>query len=309
MNACEKVGRSRRRTGWLLTRSREVVASMPKSRGRGGRRHGRAKHTQSPGGDRTGILARPSGVPVPENDLHFPIFALKRDADGAQTTSPVIYGTAFPIAPGVFLSAGHVLRDASADGVPVLSRIPSPSGPRLFQPFRLQFNIFTGIDLAVLKCEGLADIVPLPLDFDRTLTIGDEVSALGFPVAVDAEWVSVVHRGFRGHVITRREFYHLNGQPPGYELSFPAPRGLSGAPLVSRITGYHECYGYVVQQGTLGTAGEPTPVALAVDIKAILSVPALAQLFGRPVWDIVRTPPQRPGGFDLPQGLDEDWPD
>jgi hypothetical protein len=39
-------------------------------------------------------------------------------------------------------------------------------------------------------------------------------------------------RAFKGYVVTRRALRHLPAAPPGYEISFIPPIGLSGAPLM-----------------------------------------------------------------------------
>ena len=69
----------------------------------------------------------------------------------------------------------------------------------------------------------------LPIDFGR-LKMFDEVTAIGFPFSIDPERLTWICRGFKGHVVTSREMYHISAQPPGYELSFVPPPGLSGAP-------------------------------------------------------------------------------
>ncbi len=100
-----------------------------------------------------------------------------------------------------------------------------------------QIEITTAIDLALIQCDSLQELHSLPLDFDRTLGILSPVSAVGFPLAMDGEFVTIVPRGFAGHVVTRRQLFQLPGHPPGYEVSFFAPPGLSGAPLVSTFYG------------------------------------------------------------------------
>src|SRR5207244_12245499 len=75
------------------------------------------------------------------------------------------------------------------------------------------------------------------LNFDHQLDMLDPASSIGFPWSLDPEWVTVVPRALRGHVVTRRELYQLRAQPPGYELSFHAPRGISGGPLVVHVRG------------------------------------------------------------------------
>jgi len=116
-------------------------------------------------------------------------------------------------------------------------------------------------------------------------------------------------------VVARRDLRQLARQPTGYEVSFFAPQGLSGAPLVSTAHGAPRCYGYMIQQGTLGLGSDVTPVGIAVGIEVLLTIQfdgrPLAQTFGRePV--VARAPvaPSLPGG--LPLAIDagvDGWPD
>jgi hypothetical protein len=245
-------------------------------------------------------------------DLHLGVVAVKRKPDGGlESPKPVIYGTAFPVAPGVFITAGHVADDARADGMIGLVHIGPEGGLRVSSV--PDCEVFSGIDLAVMSCPDLSGLMPLPLDFDRQLTLLAPAYAIGYPWSLDPEWVTVVPRGFRGHVVTRRETYQLPAQPPGYELSFLAPKGMSGAPLVSPIHGDHRCYGYIVQQTTVGDA----VFGVAVDISALLGVASnvmdigpLASLFGRgPVPLPPRTDVKLPGGRREPIVDDQGWPD
>ena len=72
-----------------------------------------------------------------------------------------------------------------------------------------------------------------------------------------------------------------SGNPVGYEVSFFAPQGLSGAPLVSTVHGAPRCYGYMVQQGSLGIGGDVTPVGIAVAIEVLLTVASTGRPFAR----------------------------
>jgi trypsin-like peptidase len=249
-------------------------------------------------------------------DLHLGVVAVRRKADGGiEAPKPLIYGTAFPILPGLFVTAGHVANDVQVDGIPGLVQVTSGRNIKVSEITQLE--VFSGIDLALLECPGLKELVPLPLEFDRELTFLEPAYAIGYPYALDPEWVTVVPRGFRGHVVTRRELYQLRGQPPGYELSFHAPQGLSGAPVVSHVQGDHRCYGYVVQQATLGGGDEKAIVGVAVDIRVLLTVKTdllglgpLALAFGRdPVTPRAPSPVQLPGGRKpIPMNI-EPWPD
>ena len=55
-------------------------------------------------------------------ETHLPVLAARRtDSGGLETPRPVIYGTAFPIAAGIFATALHVIQAARVDGIPGLS--------------------------------------------------------------------------------------------------------------------------------------------------------------------------------------------
>lgn len=228
---------------------------------------------------------------------------------------PVIYGTAFPIAPGIFATAGHVVTDAMSDGVLGLTVVTGP-GDSVEHYACPDVEVVVEIDFGMIRCPGLSHIKPIPIDFDRPLGLLASVSAVGFPMAVDAEFVALVPRGFGGYVNCRRELYHLAGQPTGYEVSFFAPQGLSGAPLVSAHYGRPACYGYVIQQSTIGIGDEHTPVGLAVGINSLLSVRSnyaggpLAKMFRRDFVAAKRSPKRLPGGWRPTNNndLDEGWP-
>jgi len=252
-------------------------------------------------------------------DLNVPVLSSLRATDGSlQTPKPLVYGTAFPLAPGLFATAAHVIEAAAADGTPGLSYVSSAADPMVHYAVK-SYELVKAIDLAILEAPSLAKLPAFPIDFDRKLEFLANASALGFPLAMDAEFVTCIPRAFGGHVVRRRELYQLPGQPPGYELSFPAPEGLSGAPLVSTHYGKAFCYGYIIQQSTLGIGDHRAAVAIAVDVDVLLSVKtkytssgALAQLFGRTPVDAHKpSPKQLPGGasgFTLTE-LEEGWPD
>ena len=259
--------------------------------------------------------ANPNLVGVRVLDLHLGVVAVRKKPEGGiEAPKPLIYGTAFPVLPGLFVTAGHVATDAEGDGIPGLVQITNDRSVKAFEI--TQFEVFQGIDLALLECPGLKDLVPMVLEFDHELTLLNPAYAIGYPYALDPEWVTVVARAFRGHVVTRRELYQLNGQPAGYELSFHAPQGLSGAPVVSHVHGDHRCYGYIVGQATIGAGEEKAVVGVAVDIRIlltlqtkILDIGPLALLFGRkPVTPRAPSPAQLPGGQKPISGTDG-WPE
>jgi hypothetical protein len=167
-----------------------------------------------------------------------------------------------------------------------------------------------------MYCPGVDRMPAIPLSF-RELGLRHSVSATGFPFAVDAEWVNIVPRSFEGYVITRRELLHVQpGQPPGYELSFPTPPGMSGAPLLAQLgDGSWACNGWIIQQVRLGGEGpDGMIVGLAVCATILLALRSprlgpLAHKFHREVVPVrPATPPQRPGGIDQVQIEVAEWP-
>lgn len=254
-------------------------------------------------------------------DFNLPVLAYRRTpAGGIETPEAVIYGTAFPIAEGLFATAAHVVEAAAAKGNVGLSYVTGAGEPILHHDV-VQYDLAKEIDLAVLYCPSLKHLSPMPLDFDQPLDLLHPVMSMGFPMALDVEYVTCVPRAFMGHVVTRRQLYHLPGQPPGYEVSFFAPLGLSGAPLMSNVYGAPRCYGYVIQQSTIGLGAEHerTPVGIAVTIDVLLRVESSFSKDGRlaSVLGHAPVPPRPPKEKQLPGGqrristeeLEKGWPD
>jgi len=250
-------------------------------------------------------------------DIHIPVFAYHKKPDGSlENPKPIIYGTAFPIAPGLFATAAHVVNDAKGDGTIGLGHSSGAGQPYVHHDVP-QVEVCEPIDFALLSCPGLAHLPTLPIDFDYPLRMLDVVFAYGFPLALDVESVTCIPRAFAGHVVTRRKLYQVAAEPPGYEVSFFAPKGLSGAPLLSQKSGKPLCYGYLIQQATIGLGAETTPVGIAISIETILGVNSkiahgpLAKLFGKEFTPIPPPAPKPlPGGVHVPNPeLEQGWPE
>ena len=194
-------------------------------------------------------------------------------------------GTAFPLAPhlGLFLTACHVYDAAAAHGSVAVGRIMTTPKQIVLVD---DAERFPDIDLAILSCNGLrAD--PMPFNF-RTLSYLDNVAACGFPfgvtIAANGPHTQIL-RAFKGNIVTRRELSELGGCPPGYEVSFPAPPGLSGAPLLSLATQEPSVVGVILQQHSAELGDRRMDLGLALDIQAVYSIQsrlagkAVGQLF------------------------------
>ena len=142
------------------------------------------------------------------------------------------HGTAFGLAPELFITAAHVYEAAAGAGQVALARLgPSSQQIRLVR----DADVFPDIDLALMHCPNLTAEI-LPMNFEPLDWLTDVFSfgyVFGLEVAAGPGEEHVYHlRAFRGHVMTRRGLMQLKGVPPGYEVSFVPPPGLSGAALL-----------------------------------------------------------------------------
>ena len=155
----------------------------------------------------------------------FPVAAVLQ-RDRAELGEPRFYGTAFAIAPGLFLTAAHVIQNAEAAGVPALLG-PQGAGEPLGVA-RIEGVERWPNDVALLHC-NVQDKVTL---FDRwrhtRCQVLDDLSAFGFPHAITREdgekQLNVVFRAYKGHVITIRGFERLPSKPAVYEVCSPFPK-------------------------------------------------------------------------------------
>lgn len=177
----------------------------------------------------------------------------------------VFHGTAFCLAPHLFVTAAHVLRDAQADGDVALARL-TPSHHQA-QTVR-DAEVFEEIDLALMACDNLGAEI-LPFSFGPLGYLAD-VYAMGFAFGFEPP---VYHlRAFKGHVVTRRGLTILPGGPAGYEVSFVPPPGLSGAPLLTLVDGSPAVTGMVLQHHTAEYGERRMDLGLALDIEELLAL-------------------------------------
>src|SRR2546426_6221886 len=92
----------------------------------------------------------------------------------------VFHGTAFCLAPHLFLTAGHVYRDAKLDGEVAVARL----GPGQLQAEAVDdAEVFEAIDLAILRCPTLAaEVIPFPFP---PLEYLPDVFSLGSPFGLN----------------------------------------------------------------------------------------------------------------------------
>lgn len=198
-------------------------------------------------------------------------FAVVAGRDNAQKRAfdlnyGLFHGTAFGLAPDLFLTAAHVLQAAQSDGKVAVARLTRQGNDvELVQDVEL----FDRIDLALMVCPGLrAEILPFHFS---ALNFLEDFVCFGYPFGLEPPRFYL--RAFKGHVVTRRTLTILPAQPPGYELSLVPPPGLSGAPvLVGSATGTPEVAGMILQHHTAEFQGRQMDLGIALDIEELLTL-------------------------------------
>lgn len=189
-----------------------------------------------------------------------------------------LFGTAFPLAPPLFLTAWHVYDQAASSGKQVaVGRIMT--NPEHIVPVK-DYELFPEIDLAILLCPDLK-VGKLDFHFDA-LSYLAEVAAFGFGFALTIGTSGPplkILRAFRGQIVTRRGLTVDDGMPPsnnvppGYEYSFVPPPGHSGAPLLSIWRDREPTIsGVVLKHHTAEHDGRRMDVGVALDIEEILTI-------------------------------------
>lgn len=181
------------------------------------------------------------------------------------------HGTAFAIAPSLFLTAAHVYDDASAaPGKVALARLTSQQQVEFVE----DAEVFPRIDLALLRCSAMkASTLPISV---TPLWYLDDVAAFGFAFGLRVSGGGDPHifalRAFKGHVVTRRGLTELPGVPPGYEVSFIPPPGLSGAALLLLKPQGPVVSGVVLKHHKAELEERKMELGLALDIEEILTL-------------------------------------
>lgn len=161
-------------------------------------------------------------------DYVFPVVGGKKQADSDLVHVVDICGTAFSIGGNLFLTAYHVLESAVAHDDFGLGYVNQDA---LHRRAVLESHSLPELDLAVVR-SPVPEARALRWQAEQLQMLAD-VQTAGFPYALDTASYVFTLRAFKGYVVSNGKFARLAPQPRCYELSFQAPRGLSGAPVWS----------------------------------------------------------------------------
>lgn len=244
--------------------------------------------------------------------LVLPVYRVESWRNAEARISGEILGSCFSIAPEFMLTAGHVvaaINDAASSGAIGLLE---PATSRIHPiPIRDAENL--DADIGLLRVAPGARTAWFGRPWWRTdgLTMLNPVQAIGYPYGLRefSGGQLVLQRGFVGHVTSHIAEYVPIGMRTSkfgaYELSFAAPRGLSGAPLFA-TDGSYDVHGIVIGNSessmlvfsnverdettsatTVVERHESLSLGLAVDASSVLSL--RSRLLGATVRDCIVT--------------------
>ena len=191
-----------------------------------------------------------------------------------------MYGTSFCIGPGVFLTAGHVLNNITSDGgLVTLLDLRVDQDTSVKWELAKDAEVVKSHDIGIIKCP-MSALGLMGWETQRLPILAD-VFTYGYPYAVskneDPPAWRIGMRGFKGHIITRRQLWQLCSKAVGYEVACQFPTGLSGAPLLHESSEGVKVAGIILGQDQTQTGEDSDPTGImrfgtAVDIASIASL-------------------------------------
>ncbi len=168
--------------------------------------------------------------------LAYPMFSGRLSRPGVYQIHGDIQGTCVSLGSDVFLTAGHVARELESQKETTLVGIFAADESHMWAA-PIENYEHLRCDLSVLRIER-----PASPYREQILTLAwsteplgwcDDVETYGYAYGLHkGSRTTVLLRAFKGHVVCDPTDFTLAGETfHAYELSFSAPRGLSGAPL------------------------------------------------------------------------------
>lgn len=173
--------------------------------------------------------------PITLGEHVFPIYGLK-NKDGRMTPFE-IHGTCFSIGEPYFLTALHVVREANTSDKTQIGYFEQLSSNCVNMSNYEVCEEFPEHDLAIIKSEEIFNHDKKPKTFKwkgNELLVFEDVRAMGFPLGYDAFKGVSIGRGYSGTILCSTPYERGELKTNCYELSFQAPKGLSGGVLIDK---------------------------------------------------------------------------
>lgn len=165
----------------------------------------------------------------------FPIYGMKTIEGNLQPYE--IHGTSFYIGRNLFLTALHVTQYARQSEQTRIGYL-GQAQPGCVKLHNYEIvEEFINSDLALIKCDEILTYENKPQAIKWSgieLLIFEEVRAMGYPHGYDAFKGFTNSRGFLGTLVGELDFERSELDARCYELSFQAPKGLSGSALLDK---------------------------------------------------------------------------
>ncbi len=192
----------------------------------------RGKKYGSQGNKHTGRVKK---EPIILGDYVFPIYGMRTIDQKIQPYE--IHGTCFSIGQDYFLTANHVVQYAKKSEQSRLGFLSQVThGCVSFHNYTV-IEEFPEADIALIQSSEIWEPEKKPKSFkwgNSPLFIFEDIRSMGFPHGFDVFRGLTSGRGFSGNVLAET-FYELGELKANcYELSFQAPRGLSGGVLLDK---------------------------------------------------------------------------
>jgi hypothetical protein len=215
-------------------------------------------------------------------NIAYPIVVLRIE-DGVPSSQRII-GTCFYIGNQFMMTAGHVLEilnnlleDKNFHSIVCLYS-PETGG---YMGFSIMEVERISYDIGIMKVlaleesdERLTKLSWLKSTLNEALI---DVGAFGFPygiVNVHNEIPEFVQRAFKGYIVSYMRYFSIPGSSgemfPVYELSFQAPEGLSGSPLIT-LGPFPRVIGVIIGNNEI-SSGDPESIPLALGIAVVSNI-------------------------------------
>jgi hypothetical protein len=187
--------------------------------------------------------------------ISLPIFQTKRIIKNRYLVSGKIIGSCFPIGENYFLTAGHVineiqqLKTEDPENCLVVGLVDPSNGLLKSAPIIKQEELLCDCGLVCVdfvfppSSEWIKNIPFMKTD----ININDKLRCFGYPYGLnnyDYD-LSLVQRYFEGHLVSSlmkfKPLTYSHDPFPVYEISFNAPAGLSGSPLICYKNQFLNC--------------------------------------------------------------------